>query len=1206
MKVFSPTQALPRGTTLIEASAGTGKTWTITGLVLRLLLEEGLGVQDILIVTFTEAATSELQDRVRSRIREAQEHLSGSEPTEDPLLEHLATVTAGDRPLALRRLRQALYDFDCAAISTIHGFCKRMLQENAFESGALFDTELVADQTELLQTIAYDFWATRMGSAHPALVRHAQTIGFGPARLLQLAERLAAEPDLGVLPDHSTLPPATDEALVSAFAALREGWRSGRADLERTLARQRQEGWKYRGDSLAKKLGGVDEWLTPTRPERSPPWQLESLRPDEIKQSMTVPEHPVLDAIEAFFKAWAANAGALDRHLVELQLEFRDHLVDVLPRRKAESRTWSFDDLLLELDQALQGERAERLAKAIRRRYQAALIDEFQDTDPVQYRIFRRVFRDGSGWLFLIGDPKQAIYGFRGADIHAYAEAKRDAGDRCFTLSVNYRSDPGLVSGLNALFGALHDPFAEDFIDYPPVSARPEAEDMLRDGVAPVVVRGYDDLALLGRRQKRGKRVYTRDIEGSLPRHVSADIARLLHSGVDLDGRPIAPGDIAVLVRTNKEAERTQASLRLRGIPSVLHGASSVLASHEANELELLMVGVSEPARTTGLRTALATDLLGLSAADIAGLDEPDSGAWDHWVERFRTWRALWERQSFARMFRSVLEDQGVQGRLLGAKDGERRMTNLLHVVEFVHTAAVDRQLGIAGLLRWYRAQRRDQTPNAELLSLRLESDAKAVQLITIHKAKGLEYPVVFAPYLWTSWMKTARTEPVLRFHHRGLDGRPRMLDLGSENKSEHLKWFNEEQKAENLRLQYVALTRAKHRVYLYLVPGNKSFDDSPLSFLLHQRGPSLPGQALADTRARVRELGIEDLMEDAQAHIDGLAETVEFQRASQRDDTAPPWGPSLAEEGELAARSPGRPPDGSWRTSSFSALKGDRPATAAGHLAEGRDHDTTTQDIVARAAGDPIDLGDFPRGAKAGNFFHDVLEHLDFQSEGDPDMVRRMLDSHGYDAEWLQPVLDFVGAVVDTPFHDDGLRLADLAGRHRLNEMQFVLPVRHGLRACDPRDRMTSSQLAAVFREHASPQVPSTYADQLAALGFEPLHGFLKGFIDLIFEREGRWWVVDYKSNHVGDTRGAYAEAALAEPMAHGHYILQYHLYLLALHRYLRARLADYDYDSHIGGSTYLFIKGMHPSLGATHGAFRDRPTRAMIEALDALLEAP
>ena len=1205
MKTFDPTQDLPQGTTLIEASAGTGKTWTITGLVLRLMLEEDLRIQDVLIVTFTEAATAELQDRVRKRIREALQRLRSGEKTDDALLEHIAAKTATDREQATRRLRTALNDFDRASISTIHGFCKRMLEENAFESGALFDTELVGDQTELLESIVLDFWASRMGSAHPAVVRHAQTVRFNPARLLRLAERVAAEPGLDVLPDRSDLPAPSDAALVDAFQTLRVAWAAGRNELASLLERDRSS-WEYRLNNLATKLGGVDEWLTPTRPENGPPWQLRAFRKESIAEHIRVPDHPLLDAVQAFYEAWNNETGALDEHLIELQLEFREHLLVELPKRKAESRTWSFDDLLLELDRALDPEKpaSERLAAAIRRRYKAALIDEFQDTDPVQYRIFQRVFRDGGGWLFLIGDPKQAIYGFRGADIFAYGDAKKDAGERCYTLSVNYRSDPALIAGLNALFGTLTNPFAQDFIDYPMVSARPDAIERLDDGRPAVIIRGCDDYALKGKQQKKGKRLYRDDIERSLPRHVSADIARLLHSGAEIDGERILPGDVAVLVRTNAQAESVQTALRLRGIPSVLHGASSVLKSHEAGELERFMAGVAEPARTTLLRTALASDLLGLRAADIAALDENDSSGWDGWVERFRTWRTLWDRQSFARMFRSVLEDMKVQHRLLGTPDGERRMTNILHLVEFVHTAAVDQQLGIAGLLRWYRAQRQDATP-ADVLSLRLESDARAVQLITIHKAKGLEYPVVFAPYLWTSWMKDARSEPILRFHHLGREGSPRMIDLGSEDKSKHLRWYNDEEKAENLRLQYVALTRAKHRAYLYLVPGYRNFDDSPLSYLLLQPSPVLPTETLAETRRRTADLGIQGVMDAAEASVDRLPDSVAFERVQGLDATGvPPWGPQQDDDWSLGARIASRQLDGSWRTSSFSSLKGDRPPTALGPLAEGRDHDHETPAVETIHAGEPIPLAEFPRGAKAGNFFHDVFEHLDFTAPVDRDLVRRMLILHGYDDEpWVEPVSEFFQTVVDTPFHTDGLRLRDLIPSSRLNELEFVFPVRHGLRACDPQDRMRPQQLAQVFRDHGSAHLPSDYADRIEDLEFEPLHGFLKGFIDLSFLHDGRWFVVDYKSNHVGDTLGAYSEPELAHPMAHGHYILQYHLYTLALHRFLKTRLVDYDYERDFGGSTYLFIKGMDPRLGASHGAFRDRPSLAMVEALDAVM---
>ncbi|MCP4808077.1 MAG: exodeoxyribonuclease V subunit beta [Proteobacteria bacterium] len=1207
MKPFDPTQELPAGTTLIEASAGTGKTWTITALVLRLLLEEGLTIEQILVVTFTEAATAELQDRVRSRLREALLRLDRDEETKDPVLEHLAEKFPGGEPRdgAIRALRIAINDFDRAAISTIHGFCRRMLQENAFESGAPFDTKLVGDQTDLLWELVLDFWAARMETAHPALVAYLSAKKFGPSRLLDLAEKLASDPDVQVIPAlDDAPPPPDDEALIEAFLAFRTAWQSGGESLlDHIVDHRLQPAWKFRKDTLRERSGQIDEFVVPSRPTAAPPWGMDELRRPSLasETGQTVDDHPMFQALEAFYDAWFAHEETLASSILELQQGFREYLRKALPERKARSQTWSFDDLLLELHKALaHPTNGPRIATAIRLRHKAALIDEFQDTDPIQYEIFSRVFHEGTGWLFLIGDPKQAIYGFRGADIFAYRRARNDAGERAYTLTTNYRSDPGLLTALNAFFGQARAPFGYPFITYQDVDHAPDAEEHLVDAGPPLELRWLEHEAC-GANPTKKKRLSKYDRGDALEKLIAADIGRLLASEAQLDGRPVRPSDIAVLVRKNTQAEAVQARLRLAGIPSVLHGAASVLDSAEASELERFMAGVAEPARTTLMRTALATDLLGVNGVTLAGFDRDESPERDAWVERFRAWRELWERQSFARMFRTVLEEQGVQARLLSYGDGERRMTNLLHLVELIQTAAVREQLGVTGLLRWMRAARSDATPDPTALSLRLESDDRAVQLITMHRSKGLEFPIVFAPYLGSTWMRSAAQLPILDFHDRTKDQAPRVLDLGSADKETNVRAWQAEQRAEDLRLLYVAFTRAKHKLLVYGGPF-RDVETSPLAHLAFQP-PVLPDSvhALDQTQAHVKALGHADVTQAALSL--GTRTSVAVRIATRPDLNIAHHQPERGDEVPLTHRALTRPVDGTWRTSSFSGLKGDGHGQALGPTAEGRDHDTVTPTGTESDTGTPIQLGEFPRGAKAGNFFHAVLEDLDFAQPVDRDLVRKTLSLHGYGEEWTDAVSDALQRMLDAPFHDDGLRLRDLTMAQRLNEMQFTLPVAHGLRACDPDDRVQPHELAKVFRDHASDKVPPGYADSLAELEFTPLHGFLTGFIDLIFVQDGRYTVVDYKSNYVGDHVEDYTEAGLTAAMAHGHYFLQYHLYTLALHRMLKLRLPDYDYETHIAGSTYLFLKGMDPDLGASHGAFRDRPPLPLIEALDTLL---
>jgi len=1099
------------GTLLVEASAGTGKTHAITLLVVRLVLEQGLEPSQILVMTFTEAATAELRVRIRRQLHRALEILTGGAgelAATDPELVKICEQHAN--ATGLDRLKRAIAGLDEASIATIHGFCRRVLQEHAMRTGARYGAELVKDLEELDEDIVYDFW-------------HAYVADW---------------PDvIELLPENP---------------------------LERLRLLLREE----RRHSAA-----------PLVPD-----------PAEIELS-------------------DAKSGALLR----FETDFLRYARTELDARKEQQGIFGFDDLLERVVKALRGEGSAALTAVLRERYRAALVDEFQDTDPVQWEIIERIFVAGSVPLLLIGDPKQAIYGFRGADVFTYLAAA--AGARRATMGVNWRSDPGLVAAVNRFFGAPES-FVFKQIEPTVVVPRPGAQNLFH---APSASGGASVELLLFERDDPQKSVTKGVATQRVPRFVAAEIARLLAERATIDGKPVVAGDIAVLTRDNKQCFLMQDALRARGIHSVVVSDKSVWTSEEAVDLENLLRGVLDPGSSSARKVALSTTIIGKSGEWIDDLDRHPE-LLEEWLERFGRWGALWVERGFLRMFREILRELSVPDRLLSQQGGERRLTNALHLAELLERALQERQLGPAALLEWLREQQRDDSNRGEHTEIRLESDTNAVKILTVHKSKGLEFPIVYCPFLWSSgpWRGSAKPEI---FHDE--DGKAFLdIDLDKDRRAEHTRAAEREKIADEIRLAYVALTRAKHRLSL-LWGGVNRVGIAAMSFILHPDPAILWNNALTATRL--------DKVTDAQfaSVLEGWAEgsdgSIAFRRIPWRHD-APALPRPTGDPKLLVAREVERSIQSFARTESFSGLtRGAHDALVlyeAEDDAASRDHDEQAQDDAvahgddtppAVAADTPIVLGDFPHGSRAGNFFHEIFENIDFAATEPADwleVVTEKFDKHGFAREFqgtshdllLGQAMNAVRDSLETTLDASGLRLASVERERRFNELEFRVPVAPG----SARAELTVRRLAAVFSEHPSAAVPAAYAERVERLRFASLYGYLKGYIDLVFFHEGLWYVVDYKTNHLGDRLSDYDQPRMQRAMADSHYYLQYHLYTLAVDRFLRRVEPRYDYASSFGGVFYLFIKGLCP--GHRTGIFFEKPPRARLDALSALLdgEAP
>lgn len=1183
------------GTNLVEASAGTGKTYTIAGLFLRLLLEKNLSVDEILVVTFTEAATGELKDRIRDKLREATEAFTGG-GSNDTFLNELMQRHR-DSATSLQCLREALNGFDLASIFTIHGFCLRMLHENAFESGTLFDTELIADQEHLKRQIVEDFWRRHFYSASPLFINYAIDNKFTPGHLLVLLGNKVTQPYLNIIPEVEIADSSQQELeYQKCFNKAREAWPAARAEVDGILASY--EGLnrnKYRKTSIPVWSYGMDQYLVPGGSNAKLFKGFEKFTSSElavsVKTGYTPPAHPFFELCEELRERQQELSEIFEQRLLALKAELFHYVRNELARRKDERNVQSFEDLLVKLERALLGEGGEELARAMRAKFKAALIDEFQDTDPVQYTIFREVFSKDDSILFLIGDPKQAIYGFRGADIFAYMDAARQV-ERRYTLGENWRSEPHLVTAINAIFANADTPFVYKDIEFHLASPaeRRDTEFLKLDGESEQSLQVW--FLDGGKIVEPGKAITKGKARELIPQGVAAEISRLLslsrNNMAFLGQRQLRESDIAVLVRTNVEARLMQQALSAFNIPSVLYSTESLFDSHEAMEMERVLTAIAEPHTEKFIKAALATDMIGVSGEEIDRLMEDDTG-WDRWLVRFRDCHELWKEQGFMVMFHHLLSELNALTRLISFPDGERRNTNMLHLAEVLHQASVDGKLGISGLLKWLSEQRAADLRWAEEHQLRLESDETAVRLVTIHKSKGLEYPVVFCPFTWDGSRLRSSTDPFI-FHDEA-DNMRLTLDFGSPEKDKHKVLAEKELLAENLRLLYVALTRARNRCYL--VWGRfKQGETSAPAYLFHHPEPQTQKDVLDATAVRFKGLSDRDLLSELATLQDKANGAISL--SEMPEGLGEEYSPLPVERPRLSCRRFSGYIDRQWQISSFSAL-----ISGKAYHAELGDRDPIILDdlksvVEPMGEGEPTGIFSFPKGTKAGTFLHDVFEHLDFTQRDTSAMEKLVADKlkeYGFGLKWQGTICTMIQKVISAPLEKgkDDFTLSQIKNEDRLNELEFYFP----LKSISPK------KLKRLFVEHAGPKLRSDFPERIERLEFAPVKGFMKGFIDMVFQFENRFYILDWKSNFLGSRVEDYGQDALTAVMENDFYVLQYHIYSLALNQYLNARLPGYDYETHFGAIFYIFLRGVDPERGPVYGIFRDRPNQKLIDAL-------
>jgi len=1241
------------GVQLIEASAGTGKTFNICGLYLRLLLECNHSVQDILVVTFTNAATAELRERIRQKIADAVAYLEGNARlANDPLISGLmaslqAKGFAADRLLVHCRL--ALASFDEASIFTIHGFCQRALSDAPFTAHMPLSQELLQDDSAMVAEVVGDFWRQRLGASDlsPALAAYLSGQKDSPERWAQLLRRHLAKPLSHTLwPADLELPcSASEAALQTAFDAAKRCWTAQRAVVLDTLkaALSQLSAVSYKPASVE---AAAREWDALLRGDdavsalefpidKAPLLGSERLQKACKKQSVP-PEHLFFGHAQHFLD----TLEALSRDLVRARLRLLKALLldgaHLLQERKRTQRVVAFNDMLYNVYAQLHSDNAASgaaLASALRKRFPVAMVDEFQDTDPLQFAVFHTIYGRQAGPLFMVGDPKQAIYSFRNADLHTYLKARSEAAAQ-YSLGHNQRSIGPLIDALNALFQCNHRVFMLDGLQYHPVKVGLKARKVLQDLRQPRGGCARAPLTLweLPLPEPDAPNALKRDMQQATARACAAEIADLLHSARQgqtlLDGHPLQAGDIAVLVRTHNEGSLIRAALTALRIGSVELSQSGIYQSPDAMALMQILAAALEPSRTQRIYAALATDCMAYNAAEIDALrDKPTELLL--WVERFTQWHAVWLHKGVGVMLRHWLTSERIAEKMLVRADGERRLTNLLHLFECLHQAAAVHPAPDA-LLHWLHIQIQNGSGD-DASQLRLESDQNLVQIVTIHRSKGLEYPIVFCPYLWNGRLPSqADGLDGVHYYDSNLGS---VHDFRSENdpgfdpklvKASH----REDQSAEFLRLVYVALTRAVQRCYVVVGCYQTRIKDA-LKTSESQRALlnwMVAGNGLSPDQWFANPPTPEDIHMAWQRLASQPDSHIALSDLPLENESVAPLSGTVATD--FAALPPPQHLPPGWWTGSYSGL------------IHGIRHEQGAIDHDARIAGDAVespmpnmvpadnDILLFPRGPEAGECLHSVFENADFTDEATwptaiavglrhlqafqgarrTDAAKHTNGTGSMGDPYLKPkpnpipdtqhamLTQMLTDVLNTPLLQSTvaaafcspLTLRSVSNQRRLTEMEFLMPSA----ALDARTLRNTLQ---------------TLGYPAPALEFGQLRGFLKGFIDLVFEHDGRYFVLDWKSNHLGTLPQSYTRPALENAMQAHAYHLQYLLYCVALHRYLALRIKNYTFESHFGGVLYLFIRGVRPGWKDAHGnptgVYFDRPSAQAIAQLSELL---
>ena len=1194
------------GTAVVEASAGTGKTYSIACIYLRLVIERGLTPRQILVVTYTRAATAELKIRIRSALLDAKRMLDGEKgKTADPFIVSLANPDSADAELRRARILEAIVSFDEAAICTIHSFCQKSIRDNAFEYSVAFDSSFTADINEIIENGSRDFFRSRIYKADRYEAIALNACGLGDTAVFSmLFSKIRSKGDLTFVQKpglwkkvHSYVKSAEKD-----FAKAQDAWNEHRDSFFAVLEANRDKlnGTRYgKSNKFEKWMRDIDTFFgrfTCATPDESTAAYLEKISARTIEENckaeivMQLTEHPLARAVQKFYEEYTGSIEKIIHCADSLMVEFIDYAKERIRTQMDSQGLMSFDDLVRIVHRGVTGSSGERIIQTLRAAYPAVLVDEFQDTDSVQAEIFETVFADRENLLLYIGDPKQAIFSFRGADVYAYISIRDRKGRTLYTMQENFRSHGVILDTVEKLFSS-DDPFCTGGrISLPHIHAARNPS-VLFNGteVSPVALKTLSCRVKSGKAEKNDLISVARARE-KIAQSITNECVKILTLAKngkaeyrDASGRirVIRPSDIAILVLKNHDARFIQSRLSEGGIPSVIASGQSVYDTVLHQEfLSVLRAIVSE--KESFVRAALATNICGYSANDINGFSD---SAWEDLLSVFRSAREQWSRGGFARMFTSFCDTVRAEENLIHASGGLRSIADFRHLSELYQESAIQHGYGADELIEWGERMCGKPVDSESSAQQRIETDDNAVRIITIHKSKGLEFPIVFDCSGWEG-LPSGRGNSYshsYNFYHDA-DGKSICDFTSSRETGEGYAKGLLEESSERLRLFYVSCTRAGARLYLFACE-TKQCHESPLAYLLfydkavekikdlplaEKKAASVghiksmtdsfsPGFFAAAIRERVKNLSVEI------SEIDESIET--FESVEDRTQV-------------LESEPVTRMVMDTWKVSSFS------------HIVSSRDdRDIREGEGAAHSSAGTDEEPDFPKGSRPGSALHSVFEEIDFQnpeSDENAKLIESILSRFDIKGEpytvWTRTM---ISRVLHAKLPLCTASLSSLPSKALIREMEFYLPA--NWIECRPFTRLLRAELGDSFNNGVN--------NNLYSLEFPAFEGYLKGYIDLVFQSGDRYYIVDWKSNFLGNSVSAYGVKDIAEAMDEHLYTAQALIYAVALHRYLRTRCIDYSYEKNFGGVIYLFLRGVDGESGT--GIWPFRPAEKSLDAL-------
>ncbi|PWN07451.1 exodeoxyribonuclease V subunit beta [Rhodohalobacter mucosus] len=1175
---------------VVEASAGTGKTYTIVGLYIRLLLEKKLSVDQILVMTFTNKATSELRGRIQNRLQECTDVLKSGYEGDDVFLKECSNRYGGaGKSEHLGLLINAIRNFDESRIFTIHGFCQRVLSEEALYAGVPFDMDIIQHDTLLLEA-AEDYWrdfVDRNGESVGGELEIAKLMKLGKSPreligrdgLLTLFRSAGARIEGDLHPDPSSI----FEKAWTLRKNMREEWSENREKVRAELLVSGLSGYTER--NVTGRVRKMDDFLHDPKLKKDSFDQLKYFLAETVydESNLTQKSRRLPEKLRFFDLCSEYNALLDDLKRAETALIYNTWK-DIVERREeksSQSGSMTYDDLLIRLSDVLKDETVGlQLRRKLLQSYPFALVDEFQDTDGIQYEIFNSIYpKEGEkSGLLMIGDPKQAIYAFRGADVYTYFRAKKEGDPETWSLGKNFRSTPGLINAVNRLFDATGaKPFLEAEIDFKPTEAGlPERENEYRTGSAPTAPFRF----ILKKGIEKNKNSARHDIYNQTVAQVidilNDDSNRILDDKTN-GMRRVEAGDIAVLINSHRDAMHIKEQLKEVGIDSVTYSQQKVFDTFEAFRVEMVMNAILNPFDRTAVNNALLSGLFGSDLRRLAKLSDDDE-AHQGILNELQDLHEIWKKRGFMPAFRKLIRNDGRMEQIASWKDAERIFMNLHQLVDHAAMVETQQNLDPVSLHMWFIDEMMNPDKSDEQ-SLLLESDRNLVKISTIHGSKGLEFPIVICPDLWEG--KDLKDQ-FIRYHKKDSGRLTLNIDcLETEDRETAKREGKIESIAEEIRKVYVALTRAKYECRVIWVTHQKSH--------LSGLGAALQGKepVLDRLDTKIKEGGLLDeetllsplmRLADEYPHLIAVESFIETKGMVQYSYSGMPLetlqkrsynGRSVIEVGQ--------------RVESFSSLAGHHSDTSE------PDYDQVTG-RYADLLGTPVTalqeltIFGFPKGPVAGTAIHKIFEHSDFRFDtamkaDHSELIHQVLGSYGIGDEWIPVVQTMIRDVTGAALGE--LDLSKIEPEDELREMEFHFPI----------SKPKAENLYRIIRNK-----------DYKPIGSSNLNHFLTGFIDLIVRQNGKYYVLDYKSNYLGDMPEDYSSGALEAEMQAAGYDLQYHLYMVALKKYLQRRIPGFSYNEHVGGACYLFVRGMQKQ--SSHSVYFDRPDEELIVKLEENLE--